>query len=703
MNIYREQLYASLRKAFARKSAEGSAETSNIPPRDLTDGERPSPRRGSIPLEQSKLEGRSWITSFLAAWFRESGPERALFFLFRRNLGTTNLAHVELAALVRSHARALNSDTAGFNLLTLDRFVALIAEGMQFCERITGHEDVHVMIEAFVERYGSILIRSIVLDPLNCSCGVYLPPGVTLDLREVTARSAYIHSSGFSVFGRNVKRITPEYMSERLNEYIDRRGEKRNLLAVYCYEDFSEPDQVRRDLAIGGIEEVKVHFEKCFVGGISLIEFFNRYSEERNDVIIPPPGYYKETRRQFGNKGSISSTLWLICEKGIDLSRTEPQLNDERYYICYDQRYYNSDPFFAFDENKPGWIDHTTMPHTLTGALLNLGRANAPESEKLRIHDPFAGSGTTLLECVRLLPAVSKVVGTELLSAGAFAYRDNIDFFSKGPKGEMWVAFEALKGRLESDIDTFGEPVLSLVPLVRKDEDFASTLSAANSATERAKIYLARRVARRAASALGRIAENTKVEERVMLNWIAKEVNYIVRQMSEVQGMYSARREEGEVDIIRESYSPGVALPLSRLEHESMERVAQYVTSDAIQFLEDKKDAYDLIVTDPPYGVNHEFDLVRLFVGLIPLLVKAVAKRGQIFLVLPDKVHTGRDIDPLVRPDFVRLQILAEAAQQGRRIHTQVSWLPEHPVYRGFYWRSAKVLMRKILYFQFED
>ncbi len=140
----------------------------------------------------------------------------------------------------------------------------------------------------------------------------------------------------------------------------------------------------------------------------------------KGKLFVPKPGNY-QINHDF-NKGR---TLWLITDRSISGGQTRNPGNN-RYYICYEQSLKNDSPFFFFDENKPAWKSHTTLPHSLTSALINIARPIPTEGV---ICDPFAGTGTTWIEVKRLqLP--NKVHSSDLSPATELLLSDNIRFFS---------------------------------------------------------------------------------------------------------------------------------------------------------------------------------------------------------------------------------------------------------------------------------
>ena len=95
--------------------------------------------------------------------------------------------------------------------------------------------------------------------------------------------------------------------------------------------------------------------------------------------------------------------FWLLVDRKPKTDVRER--GDEQYYILYEQSYRNENPHHLFDENKPAWIDHTTIPHTLAAAMINITRPwwkpKSNASSRI-LCDPFVGTGTTLLEALKL-------------------------------------------------------------------------------------------------------------------------------------------------------------------------------------------------------------------------------------------------------------------------------------------------------------
>ena len=210
-----------------------------------------------------------------------------------------------------------------------------------------------------------------------------------------------------------------------------------------------------RDELKHGLDDVKIHVEKMRLGTFSLSAVIEEMRKEYvGKLTIPEAGNYQEK-----HPPQAENTLWLMSDNSVN-PRDVSKPGNKRYYICYDQRYYNDNPFLIFDENKPGWISHTTIPHTLLAAMLNVTKPWS-HGKRLDVVDPFAGTGTTLLELakedevrVRLgdqNPLVDCVI------------RDNAQFFSLDVK-EITELAEYIRSLLNELPDSGEDIVDALSP-----------------------------------------------------------------------------------------------------------------------------------------------------------------------------------------------------------------------------------------------
>src|SRR5262249_16007055 len=143
-----------------------------------------------------------------------------------------------------------------------------------------------------------------------------------------------------------------------------------------------------------------------YMGEYRLVQVLNQMRDRFRDLLVmPDPGKHETHAACLDEEIDHERTLFLIVDQ---TERPNNQASPERYYICYHQIYVNGNPFHFFDENKPAWKAHTTIPHTLAGAMINLTRPWWPQLSpriKVAIVDSFAGTGTVCLEALKFVDA----------------------------------------------------------------------------------------------------------------------------------------------------------------------------------------------------------------------------------------------------------------------------------------------------------
>jgi len=257
------------------------------------------------------------------------------------------------------------------------------------------------------------------------SCSVFLPIGLSSKIDKVIHDSGYIHSGGKSIYIRNIKKARKNEFLENLKNYLLQNDSTNKIpFVVYSHEDFSNYDSSSSEYINKGIESLKIYVEKMDMGRTKLPNLLNEIASDllcKEKLILPDPGNYK-TKHSFES----DKTIWLISDRSIS-STTLNNSGQNRFYILYEQVYKNGSPFFFFDENKPGWKSHTTMPHSLTAALLNIAKSQLVEGP---ICDPFGGTGTTWFEAKRI-GLNNEIVCSDLNILTHILIEDNLSFFCK--------------------------------------------------------------------------------------------------------------------------------------------------------------------------------------------------------------------------------------------------------------------------------
>ncbi len=657
---------------------------------------------------------------FFAQWYGER--RNAHFFLFKKNLKVTNIQYSELVALVRSFTVEGDGDTRG-NLQILSRreFNAAIA-GMVAALRANTPTDT---ANRMLQLYGDILQHLVIVEPYFSSCNVFLPPGLSLKAEAVCAQSGYIHSCGRNIWTRNTRKAEPAEFFRNLKRYLrTRRGARLPLyFSVYAHEDFSRYD--RDDEAPqDGLDDVKLYVEKFFLGDESLVSVLQRMRDAFGDhLVTPSPGDYRVRRSEL-QRGTLvdrSRSLWLIVDRSIAADGRRP--GDTQYFICYEQKCKNENPFHLFDENKPAWVSHTTIPHTLMGALINITRPDWPEGE-VRFADPFVGTGTSVLELCKE-PRV-EVAGSDISTMTSLMFEDNAALFGASRTelkrlrrevrrlkrllehvsagGSEAVEDELLKGYEEASDFVLAYREEGELEAVDFDERAEEALRG-RTREGRLLVYLALRALIRSGLAFRRESRDWwSASGKECAEWL-KQLEALIR-LRERQS--ASGRSVGERIVKYEgnysdacSIDPDAVRTCVARHRES----ASVVVRDAREL---RARTCDVVVTDPPYGFNTSDDpvaLATLYKEMVSVLIRAVLPHGQLVVCLPEQSYSGRKLRFFTLRELVTHQVLFAANQENADVIITGQALPEPTsLFRPpYYWESARALRRSILHFRIRE
>lgn len=279
--------------------------------------------------------------AFFRRWYRESGTPA--FFLFKRHLGVTNTQYTELLSLIRTHSTFSPELSDGLHLVfhTTEQIKNGLYDAMSvILERGPGH--LADAVSTFVDLYQDIFLSTVAIDMFYCSCAVFMPPGVGIDLKRICADAGYIHSTGYTIYVRNIRKAKKQDFEESLQSYLADipRNQTPVPLVVYAHEDFSDYDRAAKEQIGRGIEYTKLHLEKMNLGSFRLAQIIDELRQEfREQLVIPEPGPYN-MKHNF----KAPKTLWLICDRSISDSDLRSP-GTQRYYICYEQVAKNERPF----------------------------------------------------------------------------------------------------------------------------------------------------------------------------------------------------------------------------------------------------------------------------------------------------------------------------------------------------------------------
>ncbi|MEW8201648.1 MAG: hypothetical protein AB2697_05330 [Candidatus Thiodiazotropha endolucinida] len=584
-------------------------------------------------------------------------------------------------------------------------------------------------IRLFTERYAEVLSFTVAVDMFYCSSAVALPPGIDLNLYQVCADSGYIHSAGKSIYIRNIKKARIYDFRSSLRKHIE-DNDSTSLpipFVVYAHEDFTGYDKVAKDQISKGIETTKLYLEKMSMGAYRLVEIVEQMRVEMaGQLDIPPAGPYGELHRFEKQK-----TLWLIGERSLSKTNpTNPGMG--RYYVCYEQSVKSENPFFLFDENKPAWKSHTTLPHSLTAALLNLTR---PHLKSSVICDPFGGTGTTWLEAKRL-DLRAQVKTSDLSSIGPLMVDDNLAFFlsnttelaelrielgrvqdilkKEGKEPEYGVHQGALDLNVSSSSSTPVAPFLIASKIIQElqeeqpnedqefwfSDEFVERLGKENFLT-RFMFYVALRAVFRYQGGYTRQSMVFHKAFLKSLDELISQLDQLTKARTDIEKTVTPLGTRNYM-IFQGMYSKEVisAFFLKEKNSFSEEVKTSVVTKDARSL---DADSVDVILCDPPYGFNTSEDqskLAKLYSEFIDTAIRAIKSNGHLIICLPAESYTGRDLPYCTRSDMITNQVLIKAGAMNRKVYMPAKSLPTRGFSPPYYWEADKALRRTILHFR---
>jgi hypothetical protein len=701
---------------------------------------------------------------FLYPWFRRHG--KTYMFIFKKNLKVTNIQYAEFISLVRSNIKIHNQkNVCSIQFLSVSDFKETLIKLLDtFKPSYKKGEDNSELIDTICECYFSVLSHIIVVDIFFGSCSIFLPYNMELDIQKICFLSGYIHSCGENIYTRRISKASEEEFFGSLRSHIELKYDsKKNRIpfSLYAHEDFTPFDREEgKDFFVNGLDDIKFYAEKLYMQNTPLtlvIENMRSNKFFNSKLDIAKAGDYHRNI-----KGNNESSLWLIVDRLVNDNYYYP--SKDLYFICYQQKYINENPLHLFDENKPGWIDHTTIPHTLMGAMLNisipLARKNKrSKSHKIKVLDPFVGSGTTYLELLKY-PEID-FCGSDLNNLALVVAKDNIAFFGLNIIELTKIQIELLNYELLSTKYSLSEKEVKFVKKEVKSvevkiNDFISELSKSkyedkslslksrikDIKTNSEKIYnyvgnyfikcvTKDNIADISESIFTRNLKtlNKRLLYYIFLKALKRNFNAFqrgskdfhsaftkeIRDLSlQINNLIKLRKRAPFIDSNNlyskyySNYSYGCSINpriFTNLKKENKINIEPF--RDAIDKLKEayrKNKYFDIIITDPPYGFNTEevpTKFAKLYNQMIDLMIKCLNPNGQLLFCLPEISNTGRQIHFFTQKEIVIHQVLISVLENKKTLIVPYNILPKPRgvFYSPYYWESEKALRRSILHF----
>jgi Putative RNA methylase family UPF0020 len=687
------------------------------------------------------------VSACRQAWFSPAEDGQALFFLFTKNLGVTNVQHAELLSLLRRHTydRASKREAEALYFVTSEEFEKLLLE---VTESFADQSSVDRLAKDTASLYIDLFARTVVVDSYFGSCNVFVPPPLAIDLMAICGEAGYIHSCGYSVFVRNMTKAEPYLLTQKLDEHLKRLPplpDKRLRFLVYADEDFTDYDREQASLLSAGLDDAKLHVEKAWFRSQRVVDVLTALEDELDGrIIVGKSGDYRDTIADHAQLRDIDKTrtLWLVQDRSIGDPCERP--GNDRFYICYDQLFRNRNAVYVFDENKPAWRAHTTLPPTLAGALVNLVRRRERDNKTVHIADPFIGTGTSLLEAMRF--PVIKFDGSDIDPISERLLIDNIAFFGMDASEARAIEERLRETREELDVALNGiaqgsvdaetlrdTPVYAAARKVLSTDDFATQAQAVDlpgitlsglgeDLFERLLAYIALRTSQRHSARFVRQQVKTNsswfaayVEEtRTLITQFKDLVDHLEKSpLAEDRRSLADRHkliDDGQtVRLIHDHYSTAcvplyqgtmkVEITAGRGEGRDGYFFEQCSATDL------PHDCYDIIIGDPPYGFNTvdgTEKLANLYRSFTKAVLLALRDGGDLILCLPERSHSGRYSPAFTHRELVTHELHLSAGKLRRQLIFPRDGVrgSERLFGDNYYWESPKALRRSVLHVQ---
>jgi tRNA G10 N-methylase Trm11 len=371
------------------------------------------------------------------------------FFLLWKNLSVTNISVNELAALLRSHAKNRHtSRSTKIDFVRTDDYKdflnnlwqsVFVRASWETRDR-TVRERIKRAVKSIVAFHSNFFERTIIFDIYYTSVFVFIPRSIKVDVGAVAMQSGYVHSAGIAIYFRNIEKADRELFRERMKRFLGMQPEKKFFITPYASELFG-PYEGRSSVSIrNGLDGVRIQLRKHYFERETLPNFLTWLQKNFENLIIPRGvGSYDDDRAyslQCGADEKVS--IWFVTDSGVKYDPREriAEKSKDLFIITYAQTHYNHNQFNVFKERKPAWAASTTLPHSLSAAMVNVAKHHVElnagtkdEKQKIVVLDPFCGTGTTLFDAATRLPD-AVVLGLDSSQLMPALVETNAAFFS---------------------------------------------------------------------------------------------------------------------------------------------------------------------------------------------------------------------------------------------------------------------------------
>lgn len=636
--------------------------------------------------------------------------------VFKQGFKKTNVHAVEFLYLLQMHTTLSEENYSRHLQIVSSRDIKESAnQYLPIINESKTEEEKNAVLSTFVKYFSN----KAVVDFNMTTATLFVPEGAKVDFRSIVAESGYIHSLGNYIYSGDLQSVKPTALAQTLRYAIELAKVEREkvMIVPYFHEDFTHRDRTKSMFLSEGLDDIKFHMSKAYVGQERLYKFLSEFVELHDEDVCMAPTNYEISREMFRGKfpDHNPSAVWIITD--FCLRDDELVAASQKNILAYRQTFKNENFYHFYEENKPAWASHTTLPHTLAGAMLNLARRWLPAGDVL-VCDPFSGSGTVFLEAQKFTGLRCK--SFDLSNLNVEVLGDNIRFFQADATklreiDHTLAAFEVANAAdpfaKKGSVNDIFRSILDVVKQWRSslpNEDFLSLErveveeglgKVGKDLGARIALYCALRAAVRGSVDLDRDISTWDEIFKREVGQLRQQMKNHIKELDQVGGSV----QKDSITVGQGSYSRQVLPPLPTGESNDLFSLKEFGVADVKDL---PSGMFDAIICDPPYGFNTEEDRISI-VSFAEMLVERLVEGlkpsgGQILMALPKISYTGREIPLPLRSDQIARRLIDYCLRTGRQCWKPALVLPcplTDFIQPPYYWRSEKALVRRILHF----
>lgn len=363
-------------------------------------------------------------------------------FLLQKNLNVTNISMAEIVVLLRLHTIHRDSrQTKDIHFFSeeeysthLSNVIASLYADIPICTEDEFSKITSGLIASLLSNHASIIYDTVIFDSFFTSVLIHIPLSLSVNVDLIVAESGYISSAGHAIYIRKADKAEIYDLERSLSTYLEYSNVEKPVYITPYTNEYLEPyEQKFSTVSIrNGLDGVRLELRKHQLSAVPLRDALNSIATRVDGLVLARGLENYSTERKNSTAGK-TCTIWLIADhRYITTSEQTYVRSRQAHLIVYAQYQLNSNQLILFKERKPAWTAPITLPHTLSGAMINLARLNLVDEQanaRPIILDPFCGTGTTLFDAsIRIPHAV--VVGLDRDPLMPAMVRDNLEFFS---------------------------------------------------------------------------------------------------------------------------------------------------------------------------------------------------------------------------------------------------------------------------------